>query len=357
MAGTSPYTGAQPGSSFHSSSYVALMEAEYLRNFTCCDLQLDNMHDLLRHYETVHTNNVTNPQANRPNMMGQRLSMSRPSLSGQLHGGRQDTPSFTSAGQFGGLGQQNRNAMGTGNGTTMGFGGLQMGRQQSGLNSSSQNQSQMLNLQSNDELEAIGDMEMDDAVGTMELDDSHRSIQQTRQMFGGQQQRPQLQLNLNGAPMQGQGMRSSQPLTPGTNNFAFQNNPTVSSVNTPTLTTQQSGNGLDEGLGGVGSNLNMNDFGTGFAQDAAYFIDEPAKRLFSPNGASAQQRALQQQMAQFGLDQSQYSEISDPQHLAVLQRAIGGNPNGLIIPREEDKPFKCPVIGCEKAYKNQNGLK
>ena len=24
---------------------------------------------------------------------------------------------------------------------------------------------------------------------------------------------------------------------------------------------------------------------------------------------------------------------------------------------QEDKPFKCPVIGCEKAYKNQNGLK
>ncbi|KAF2435586.1 hypothetical protein EJ08DRAFT_555925, partial [Tothia fuscella] len=23
----------------------------------------------------------------------------------------------------------------------------------------------------------------------------------------------------------------------------------------------------------------------------------------------------------------------------------------------ETKPFKCPVIGCEKAYKNQNGLK
>jgi transcription factor SFP1 len=24
---------------------------------------------------------------------------------------------------------------------------------------------------------------------------------------------------------------------------------------------------------------------------------------------------------------------------------------------EEHKPFRCPVIGCEKAYKNQNGLK
>lgn len=28
-----------------------------------------------------------------------------------------------------------------------------------------------------------------------------------------------------------------------------------------------------------------------------------------------------------------------------------------VIEREELKPFKCPVIGCDKTYKNQNGLK
>lgn len=28
-----------------------------------------------------------------------------------------------------------------------------------------------------------------------------------------------------------------------------------------------------------------------------------------------------------------------------------------MIEREEHKPFKCPVIGCDKTYKNQNGLK
>ena len=28
-----------------------------------------------------------------------------------------------------------------------------------------------------------------------------------------------------------------------------------------------------------------------------------------------------------------------------------------VIDREEHRPFKCPVIGCEKTYKNQNGLK
>lgn len=324
------------------------MEAEYLRNFVCCDQKLDTMHDLLRHYETVHTNN--NVQPNRTNVMGQRLSISRPSGSGSgmtsaPHNGQgfQPTSGF-------GLGQQGRNIASNGNG--LGFGGISMGRQHSGLDGSAHKQSQLLNVQAHDDLDTMGDMEMEDAVGHMELDDStHRTIQQTRQMFG-QQQRPQLQLNLNGTNMQQQALRTSQPSTPGTTGFGFQNNPTVSSVNTPTLTTQQP-NGVDDGLGGMG---NLNDFGD-FSQDLGFFIDDPAKRLYSPNGASAQQRALQQQMAQFGLDQSQFGDITDPQQLAMLQRAIGGNPNGLMIPREEDKPFKCPVIGCEKAYKNQNGLK
>ena len=28
-----------------------------------------------------------------------------------------------------------------------------------------------------------------------------------------------------------------------------------------------------------------------------------------------------------------------------------------VAERDEDRPFKCPVIGCDKNYKNQNGLK
>jgi hypothetical protein len=33
------------------------------------------------------------------------------------------------------------------------------------------------------------------------------------------------------------------------------------------------------------------------------------------------------------------------------------NPQAAMMMGEEHKPFRCPVIGCEKAYKNQNGLK
>ncbi|OTA91172.1 hypothetical protein M434DRAFT_76768 [Hypoxylon sp. CO27-5] len=338
MTGTSPFTGAHQSPSFHSNSYIPKMEADYLRDFVCCDLKLETMHDLLRHYETVHTGQNAQPNRNGTGVqMPHRLSVSnRPSIS--MGVGRQDSQGFQHQVQMG-FGQQNR-TVGGNLGSGLGFGGMQMGRQSSTMDSNAQKRSQQLNrMQSNDEMDAVGDMEMDDALGVMEMDDSQRTIQQTRQMFG-QQQRPQLQLNTPG--LQHQALRTSQPPTPGASNFGFQNNPTVSSVNTPTLTTQQAAFGQQPGF----DSSNLSEF----------FINDPAKSLYSPNGGPANQRALQQQMAQFGLDASQFANITDPNHLAALQRAIA-NPGSLVMPPEEDKPFKCPVIGCEKAYKNQNGLK
>ncbi|KAI1804733.1 hypothetical protein F4811DRAFT_518932 [Daldinia bambusicola] len=321
------------------------------------------MHDLLRHYETVHTGQNAQPNRNGSGIpMPHRLSVNnRPSMSMGI--GRQDSQGFQHQTQIG-SGQRFGN-IGSNLGSGMGFGGMQMGRQSSGIDSNAQKRNQQLSrMQSNDEMDAVGDMEMDDTVGMMEMDDNQRTIQQTRQMFG-QQQRPQLQLSTPG--LQHQALRTSQPSTPGAGNFGFQNNPTVSSVNTPTLTTQQNAlgqqmGGNKDGMGDMDfsslSNLNLNNIGGGFdgSNLSEYFIDDPAKRLYSPNGGPASQRALQQQMAQFGLDASQFANITDPNHLAALQRAIA-NPGSLVIPPEEDKPFKCPVIGCEKAYKNQNGLK
>jgi transcription factor SFP1 len=268
--------------------------------------------------------------------------------------GRPDSQGFPNQGQMG-FGQQNRMA-GTNGASGMGFGSMHGGRQSIGMDSNKQ--AQLNSMQSNDDMDAVGDMEMDDAVGMMEMDDSsHRTIQQTRQMFG--QQRPQLQLNASGL---NQALRTSQPPTPGASGFGYQNNPTVSSVNTPTLTTNQSGMGGASDSVVDNSSLDFMDLNSavGNLNSSAlseYFIQDPAKRLYSPNGTSAnQQRALQQQMAQYGLDQSQFPNITDPTHLAALQRAIA-NPETFTMPPEEDKPFKCPVIGCEKAYKNQNGLK
>jgi transcription factor SFP1 len=112
---------------------------------------------------------------------------------------------------------------------------------------------------------------------------------------------------------------------------------------------------------------NMNLGGSqlgGLAFGALGTIDDPAKRLYSPGGTAqmtSQQRALdqqlqlQQQLQQhlqaMNLDLSQFPAGTDPALVLQQMTAL------MMPPAEEHKPFRCPVIGCEKAYKNQNGLK
>jgi transcription factor SFP1 len=96
-------------------------------------------------------------------------------------------------------------------------------------------------------------------------------------------------------------------------------------------------------IGDINFNGNQNN-------DSNFCINDPAKHLFSPNGTfPTGNRSIQAQLAQLGLNQAQFA---DPQaNKALMQRL-----QAMMMP-EEHKPFKCPVIGCEKAYKNQNGLK
>lgn len=63
------------------------------------------------------------------------------------------------------------------------------------------------------------------------------------------------------------------------------------------------------------------------------------------------EQQLHHQLQQMNLDPSQLPPGQDP--ATLLQHMT----NLMMPPTEEPKPFKCPVIGCEKAYKNQNGLK
>lgn len=280
------------------------------------------------------------------------------------------------------MGQQNRQFGGGMGSMNMNMGGISsMMRQQTSMpGTPNQGQSQ---LSLSDDIDAVGDMEMDEM---MDVDDSQRTIQQTRQMFG-QQQRPQLHLNSSGLnSFSPQALRTSTPTTPGTAGFAFQNNPTVSSVNTPTLGTQpfrgqfsQDSSTLttptpelmDEDMSGLpkmsplsNMNLNMNglngsQFNMGFGNGNGNnlnnnfgTISDPGKQLFSPGGGNMltpEQQSIHQQFAQFGVDASALPPGADLQ--AILQSLAP------LAIQEEHKPFKCPVIGCEKAYKNQNGLK
>ena len=370
MQGTSPYLTHQ-SPSFHSSSYIPKLEANFMRDFTCCDRIWPTLHDLLQHYEENHTQPTPQSMRNFGQMPGlpsaQRTPSARPVPSTPTM--TQQTP-MQAQGQ---MGQQNRQVTTPPGG--MGMGGIgQMMRQQQQAMPGSSGQKHVSMSQLNDEMDAVGDMEMDDALGPMDMDDSQTTIQQTRQMFG-QQQRPQLHLNSSGLPQQA--LRTSQPTTPAAASFGFQNNPTVSSVNTPTLTTQPFSNrgqaqfgdittgDMDEDLPGMSMKMNLgnlnlnglngNQFNMGFGNGTNGgldfgTIDDPAKRLYSPGGGMInQQRNINNQFAQFGLDPSQFPPGTDT--AALLQQLAP------LVMQEEHKPFKCPVIGCEKAYKNQNGLK
>ncbi|GKT99686.1 transcription factor [Fusarium langsethiae] len=325
----SPFGGAHQSPSFHSSSYLPKLEANFMRDFTCCGKILPNLHDLLQHYEEAHTQPSPNTARNNAFSQFSQLGMSSaPRMSISRADSAAPGNNSQSSSQ---LGQHNR--------------GQQSPHDLHG------NSGMQSNL--NDEMDAVADMEMDDAVGTMEMDDSQR-MSQTRQLFG--QQRPELNMNTSGLT---QGLRTSQPPTPAAASFGLQNNPTVSSVNTPTLTTQgqtpQSQQvDMDEDLPGMPMGANTNDIGDmGFGgnqtgNDSNFCINDPGKHLFSSNGFPPN-RSIQAQLQQLGINQSQ---LNDPQtNKAIMQRL-----QSMMMP-EEHKPFKCPVIGCEKAYKNQNGLK
>ncbi|KAF4997218.1 hypothetical protein FGRMN_3998 [Fusarium graminum] len=332
MAGTSPF-GTHQSPSFHSSSYLPKLEANFMRDFTCCGKTLPNLHDLLQHYEEAHTQPSPNTARNNTFSQFSQLGMpTAPRMSMSRAGSVAPGNSSQSTNQ---LGQHNR--------------GQQSSHDAHGASNMTSNL--------NDDLDAVADMEMDDAVGTMEMDDSQR-MSQTRQLFG-QQQRPELDMNTSGLT---QGLRTSQPPTPAAASFGLQNNPTVSSVNTPTLTTQgqvphgQQQVDMDEDLPGMPMGGNTNDIGDmsfGGNQsnnDSNFCINDPGKHLFSPTGAfPTANRSIQAQLQQLGIN---HTQLNDPQANKLLMQRL----QTMMMP-EEHKPFKCPVIGCEKAYKNQNGLK
>ena len=52
MQGSSPF--AYQSQSFHSESYQPKLEAQFMKDFSCCGMKLANMHDLMEHYEGLH---------------------------------------------------------------------------------------------------------------------------------------------------------------------------------------------------------------------------------------------------------------------------------------------------------------
>ena len=380
MQGTSPLNGNTQSPSYHSSSYLPKFEANFMKDFNCCGNTLASLHDLVQHYEEEHVQRM--PQ-----------SVTGPYLP---HGGHPGNVNGSAQNRNQGPQRPSSNIATPHQGFST--------RPFPTARPSSAHQHAQANFNRNatqpiQDMEAVEDMELDD-VNDDNLDLASTQLAQEslplpdRQQFArraqfGQQAAsrvPPLDMNAinTGTKMQSfQGLRQSQPSTPvpgGRPGAPIYHNPTVSSVNTPTLSAhplhQHQFRGTPDSstpgtpaeldadfVGNVGSmsmdtQQDLQTFGCGnsvYGNDlGAMYIDDPAKRLFNPNGGANGQRDAQSKLgnAQYGPNSDVARTIREQQRKAGLADTVDG-----INPGEEPKPYRCPVIGCEKAYKNQNGLK
>jgi transcription factor SFP1 len=324
------------------------MEANYMKDYVCCDIHLDSMHELLQHYEEAHAAQPTQ-------------TMGRTPKDQQYPSSRAANAANTAQGI-----QQQAQAQ------TQQMGQLQPHLQQQ------LTASPLFSGQSQDQIgtfDNLDDMDMDDSAPASQLPPAHGSNFQPQPQFGRQQPRgPSVNVNLASA-FQGQGLNSATPTTPhAPSQFhglpMLTNNPTVSSVNTPSLTTpasaQHSGTPdpsqpntpaeLDPDLlaqmqsanldyGQLQNNYDFSGLNNGNNIGGSATIDNPEKRLLSKQGFGNKG---------FPANSFNTGEIAKRVRENQLLNGLAGA-GGFV--GEEIKPFKCPVIGCEKAYKNQNGLK
>ena len=344
-----------------------------MKDFTCCGLTLPSLHDLLQHFEEAHAQQVP------PTMAPQYSAPPSTNLGGGSSG--------ASASQGVVSGNQTPAPPSTTQPSSTVTTGTLPNQQPGQIHQVEENRQ----TQPAQDMESVEDMEMDDVNGTdgYSGNPTGYAMPETEQFsrrnqFGQPRASavPPLDLNTLNNPFQG--IRQSQPSTPVSGGRAFHNNPTVSSVNTPTLsahplqqqfrtTPDSSAPGtpgeLDpDFVGNLGSmsmdhaafmmpnqQIDFNNANFGFGGQSELLelcIDDPAKRLFSPHGATSQQNS------QNRLGNAQYGPNSEiARRIREQQRKVGLPDTTSGINGEEPKPFRCPVIGCEKAYKNQNGLK
>ena len=370
MTGTSPFALQSP--SYHSSSYLPKLEANFMKDFSCCGLTLPTLHDLLQHYEEAH--------AQKPSEANQQAAQHQ----APVPDARAAIATNTAAAIQQQAEQQRRQEQQAGH-----------GRPTSSHSQPYRPNTFSSTLQTIPDMDTVEDMEMDDMDATPEqaspsqLFTTQANSQSPQMQFANAAQ-PQIP-QLNTGMMQGhQAYRNSTPNTPvapGRTIAPFQNNAT--GQNSTTLMTnpmQQQFHGLqepthitpdaslpgtpsemDENLIGGMDDMSMQNqlFGNPSGYDFGLFgnndmldlcIDEPAKRLFTSGGS---QQAYQQQPGHNRLGSGQYGPNSDIAKRIREQQMKAGLPDTAtgMMPNEEPKPFRCPVIGCEKAYKNQNGLK
>lgn len=313
-----------------------------MKDYICCGITLDSLHELLQHYEEAHAGVPTQTMGRTPKDQLNAFANARNTNGGtaaamlQQNNGQQQ-PTVSNMPQF---------------------------NHPSGL-------SQHLTRDplQNEDMDDM-DMDMDDSSAAPAVQEPYQNQYQPQPQFGRQQSRaPSLNIGMASAFQNPQPFSNSNPSTPQPGQtMQLGNNPTVSSVNTPTFGQTASRNvsppdsvaphtpgEMDmnynfDNSSGFNSQMQQSDsfnFGDGTmgANDPNLCIDEPAKRLLSKQGG----------MGAFknGMPNGQFANNSELAKRLREQQLM----SGFGFPGEEPKPFRCPVIGCEKAYKNQNGLK
>ncbi|RMZ85827.1 hypothetical protein DV737_g427, partial [Chaetothyriales sp. CBS 132003] len=344
MSGTSPFTFQSP--SYHSSSYLPKLEANFMKDFSCCGLTLPTLHDLLQHYEEAHA---------------QKDPVSNHGVQARIPDTRAALATTTASQQ-----QQQQQVQ------------QQVQQQQVQQQQAQQQQAQQQQVQ-HQQVQQMGDNTPPSNLYTRSSATASPQVQ-----FASMQQ-PQIP-QLSTTMMQGhQAYRQSAPTTPiaASRNLAFQTNSATLSANpmqqfqdlqqppyrqTPDSSAPASPGELDESVMAGLEDMSMDNalfasLQNGFGSFGGYgnnndmidlYIDEPARKLFQQSrGASAQGPVHQR------LGSGQYGPNSEIAKTIRERQVAAGLPdtNKPMLPYEEPKPFRCPVIGCEKAYKNQNGLK
>lgn len=333
-----------------------------MKDFVCCGMTLPTLHDLLQHYEEAHAQKepVQTDGVGHSAMPDQRAAIATNTAAQVQHEAQRRA--------------QTEQARG---------GAVQptpAGR--SGFTNT---------LQTIPDMDTVEDMEMDDIDGNDEPTPPSNMFAQLSNhnspamQFSttSQPQVPQLNTNMmqshqayrnstpntpiagrNAAAMQGANISSTLNPNPMQQfqdiHSTYRETPDSSAPGTPGELDESIMAGMDDpSMQGNGLFLDGSGFGGNFAFGMSndmidLCIDEPAKRLFQTNAAGNNQQAIHQR-----LGSGQYGPNSEIARRIREQQIAAGLPdtNSNLLPHEEPKPFRCPVIGCEKAYKNQNGLK
>ena len=338
MAGTSPYAYQSP--SFHSASYLPKMEANYMRNYLCCDIQLDSMHELLQHYEEAH---AAQPAPNAAQAQRDATAARSFDVANALH---YDRPQLHAPSP------------------------LQHPYQPQSYNHAVPHPSaaNQYGEQSHDHISTfdnLDDMDMDESAPPPQRQQRF----QPQPQFGRQQPRgPAVNVNLANA-FQGHSLNSATPTTPHAHQQGYSSNLTVSAVNTPALGGQTSMSRQtstpDSSMPGTPAEFEV-DYGGHFGHlhlDSNGNVDSSQINASKPGGSGTIDDPAKRLLSRQG-----HGHRSTPSPNTANGSDVGKrgkdhhSPNGAsgrngTVTNDEAKPFKCPVIGCEKAYKNQNGLK